>query len=716
MKQVILTRTGIEVREVPAPQAEPGAVLVKVSRSCVSTGTELSGIKLSHLPLWKRALRRPDQVRQVIEMVRTQGLASTRDTVRSHLNLATPMGYSLSGTVVAAGAGVDDVFVGDRVGCAGGQAAFHAEYVSVPRNLVVTVPHEVGDDAASTVTLGAIALQGVRRAEPTLGETVVVVGLGILGQLTARILKASGVRTIGTDLSTERIAQARQHGLDLALLPDGDAPEQQVARLTGGVGADAVIVTAASASPDLLNAVLRMCRRKGRVVLVGDVPINIDRADVYAKEIDFRISTSYGPGRYDRNYEERGLDYPVAYVRWTENRNMQAYLDLVASGAVQVDDLTATRYPMAEAVAAYAALQAEPKPLNVILVYPEAAEPVRRVANPAVRAGQAGTVRLALVGAGGFAKSTLLPIIRDERERFTLACVCARQGHTATAVAREHGAGYATTDFAAVLTDPGIDAVMIATRHDKHAGMALAALRAGKHVFVEKPLCLNVAELASISEFYSGGQDGKPLLMTGFNRRFSPTACAIAQAVASRTNPLMMNYRVNAGYFPADTWAHGPEGGGRNIGEACHFYDLFVMLVGGGARSIQAATVRPQTAYYSRRDNFVALLTFVDGSVANLTYTALGSPQFPKEQLDIFVDGNVYSTDDFKSASGSGPSAAKLRAVVGGKGHREELVAFADAIKNGGDWPIPLWQQIEAMRIAFAVEDAIGGPAEAATP
>jgi predicted dehydrogenase/threonine dehydrogenase-like Zn-dependent dehydrogenase len=617
------------------------------------------------------------------------------------------MGYSLSGTVIAVGAGVDDLFVGDRVGCAGGQAAFHAEYVCVSRNLVVPVPQEVGDDAASTVTLGAIALQGVRRADPTLGETVVVVGLGVLGQLTARILKASGVQTVGVDLSTERIAQARQHGLDLALLPGGDAPEQQVARLTGGVGADAAIVTAASASSDLLNTALRMCRRKGRVVLVGDVPINIDRADIYAKEIDFRISTSYGPGRYDRNYEERGLDYPVGYVRWTENRNMQAYLDLLASGAVQIDDLTVKRYPILEAVAAYAALQAEPKPLNVILTYPEATEPVRHVANPAVRASHAGAVRLALVGAGGFAKSTLLPIIRDERGRFSLACVCARQGHTATAVAREHNAAYATTDFAAVLADPGIDAVMIATRHDKHAQMALAALRAGKHVFVEKPLCLNVAELASVSEFYSGGEDGKPLLMTGFNRRFSPAAHAIALAVASRTNPMMMNYRVNAGYFPHDSWVHGLEGGGRNIGEACHFYDLFVLLTGAKAQSIQAATIRPQTAYYSKRDNFVAVLTFTDGSVANLAYTALGSPQFPKEQLDVFVDGKVYSIDDFKSASASGKGAAKLPAIASGKGHREELVSFADVIKNGGDWPIPLWQQIETMRITFAVEDAI---------
>ncbi|HZL30481.1 MAG TPA: bi-domain-containing oxidoreductase [Pseudolabrys sp.] len=683
---------------------------MKVSSSCISTGTELSGVKSSNLPLWKRALRRPDQVRQVIEMVRTQGFARTKETVRSHLNLASPMGYSLSGTVVAVGTGVDDVFIGDRVACAGGQAAFHAEYVCVPRNLTVPVPEGVADDAASTVTLGAIALQGVRRAEPTVGETFVVVGLGILGQLTARILKASGIQTIGADLSPERIEQARAHGLDLAIATDGNEPEQQVARLTGGLGADAVIVTAASASADLLNAALRMCRRKGRVVLVGDVPINIDRADIYAKEIDFRISTSYGPGRYDRNYEEGGVDYPVGYVRWTENRNMQAYLGLLANGAVKIDDLVATRYPITEAAVAYAALQAtEARPLNVILTYPDAApaEPVRRVENPTVRGGHQGAVHLAVIGAGGFAKSTLLPILRSVSERFTLSCICARQGHSAASAAREFGAGYASTDFTTVLADPAIDAVMIATRHDKHAEMALAALHAGKHVFVEKPLCLNSTELASIADFYAGGEQGKPLLMTGFNRRFSPYARVIAQKTASRTNPLMMNYRVNAGYFPPDTWVHGAEGGGRNIGEACHFYDLFVMLAGAKAVSVQAATIRPQTAYYSKRDNFVAIVTFADGSVANLTYTALGSPEFPKEQLDVFVDGNVYSIDDFKDLSAKGAKAAKLTGAAAGKGHRDELIAFADAIKNGGGWPIPLWQQVEAMRIAFDVEAAI---------
>jgi len=438
------------------------------------------------------------------------------------------------------------------------------------------------------------------------------------------------------------------------------------------------------------------------------VPITIDRADIYAKEIDFRISTSYGPGRYDRNYEEGGLDYPPGYVRWTENRNMQAYLGLLASGSVQIGDLVTTRFPIDEAAAAYEALRSDAKPLNVILTYPDAgtAEPARRISNPTVRGGHEGALRLAAIGVGGFARSTLLPIIRSESQRFTLSAVCARQGHNAAAAMREFGAAYASTDFAAVLADPAIDAVMIATRHDKHAEIVLAALRAGKHVFVEKPLCLNSSELQSISDFYSGGEDGKPLLMTGFNRRFSAYARGIAQAAAARTNPLLIDYRVNAGHFPADSWVHGAEGGGRNIGEACHFYDLFVMLTGAKATSVQAATVRPRTAYYMRDDNFSAIVGFSDGSLANLTYTALGSPEFPKEQLDVFVDGAVYSINDFKSFSAKGSPHA-MSDMAAGKGHREELIAFADAIKNGGAWPIPLWQQVEAMRIAFDVEAAM---------
>jgi predicted dehydrogenase/threonine dehydrogenase-like Zn-dependent dehydrogenase len=650
-------------------------------------------------------------MRRVIEMVRTQGIARTHGLVRSHLGHAQPMGYSLAGTVVAVGEGVNEFFPGDRVACAGSQAAFHAEYVCVPHNLVVTTPDDVGDEAAATVALGAIALQGVRRAEPTLGETIVIVGLGVLGQITVRLLKASGIRTIGSDLDLTRVAQASTRGLDLAL--DGGDDEQQVARLTGGLGADAVIVAAATASEDLLGAALRMCRRKGRVVLVGDVPIRFDRADVYAKEIDFRISSSYGPGRYDRNYEDGGLDYPAGYVRWTENRNMQAYLALLANGAVQIDDLLETRYAIDDAKAAYAALQTDgpDKPLSVILTYRGASDwkPTRRLPNPSLRTAHPGTLQIAMVGAGGFARGTLLPIIKSEGGRFTLKSICSRQGHNASAVAKQFAAQEATTDFDGLLSSPDIDAVLIATRHHQHADMVLKALHAGKNVLVEKPLCLTRAELDAVANFYSKDSAGKPLLMTGFNRRFSRYATAIARATAQRSNPMMIDYRVNAGYLPPDSWVHGAEGGGRNIGEACHFYDLFVMLTGSKAETIEATALRPRTGYYGRSDNFVATFGFADGSVAKLTYTALGSSDFPKEQCEVYCDGCIYSLDDFKRLSITGGKAPRPTTGAPDKGHREELIAFAEAVRNGGTWPIPLWQQFEAMRMAFDVEAAICG-------
>lgn len=712
MKQVLLKQGGVVVEDVPAPQAEAGCVLVRAAFSCVSVGTEMSGVKASNVPLWKRVLDRPDQVRRVVRMVATDGLARTRDAVRSRLAQASPIGYSLAGTVIAVGAGIDDIAPGDRVACAGAQSAHHAEIVCVPRNLVVPVPDALDLSDASTVTLGAIALQGVRRAGPTLGETFVVVGLGIIGQITVQLLKANGLRVIGVDPDRARIATALASGLDVGLHPEDASADEQVARLTGGVGADAVIITAASASHDILSGAFRMCRRKGRVVLVGDVGLNIDRADIYAKELDFLISTSYGPGRYDRNYEERGLDYPVGYVRWTENRNMQAYLALLAEGRVRVGDLLTKRYPIDEAQTAYAALaSAENRPMTVLLTYPPAAgaaEPVRRIANPKAQAGRAGAVRVALVGAGGFAKGTHLPILRAHPDAFHVRAVCTRQGHNAATVAAQYGAAFSTTDYAEVLADAETDAVIIATRHDRHGDMVLQALRAGKHVFVEKPLCLTEDELTAIEDFYAQAKKGAPILLTGFNRRFSRYAVAIQAPAAQRANPLVMTYRVNAGHIPADHWVHGPEGGGRNLGEACHFYDLFVALAGSAPEEVKAASIRHAGGFYRADDNFSATIRFADGSLATLVYTALGADAFPKERLDVFFDGKVYAIDNFMRLEVSGASGPQIATPNPAKGHDEEMVAFARAIRDGGTWPIPLWQQAAATRIALRVQSQLG--------
>lgn len=715
MKQVLLGQNGVKVEEVPAPLVERGTVLVKVYHSCISVGTEMSGVKESNLPLWRRALQRPAQVKRLLEVVAGEGLARTRALVEARLAALHPIGYSACGVVTEVGPDIDDLKPGDLVACAGAQSAHHAEVIRVPRNLVVQVPDGLGSEAASTVTLGAIALQGVRRAEPTLGEVFVVVGLGLLGQLVQQILQADGCQVIGIDLDRHRVEEARSSGLAFGLHPDDGDAIDQVLRLTGGIGADGVIITAATPSSEPIAQAFRMCRRKARVVIVGDVGLNLQRADIYAKELDVLISTSYGPGRYDRVYEEAGLDYPVAYVRWTENRNMAAYLHLLSSGRVRVDKMIERVYPLAEAPLAYAALGEEgERPLAVLLAYPaEPAPSRRRIANPRARAGRPGAIGIALVGPGGFATSTYVPIIQSAPTEFAIRAVVARQGHSAVSSAHQLGATYASTDIEEVLADPEIDAVMITTRHDLHGTMALRALLAGKHVLVEKPLCLEHAELDRIKEFYTEHADSAPLLMTGFNRRFSPFAEAAASALQSRSNPMIINYKVNAGYIPRDNWVHGPEGGGRNRGEACHFYDFFTFLTGGEVEFVSARAIRPRTAHYLASDNFTATIGFSDGSLATLTYTALGSREHPKERVDIYADGKVIGIDDYRNFEIAGMQRSRVTLRQADKGHRAELIAFARAIKGGGDWPIPLWQQIQATEIALAVEDQILGPATA---
>ena len=708
MKQVLVSGGQVHLEEVPAPQVEPGTVLIRMDHSCISIGTEMSGVKSTGLPLWKRALRQPQHVKKVLDLALSEGLAATRRLVKDRLSVELPTGYSGAGVVIAVGAGVDDVSVGDRVACAGAQCAFHAEIVRVPRNLVVHMPANVGFPEASSVALGAIAMQGVRRAQPTLGETFVVIGLGVLGQITAQLLRANGCRVIGVDLDRARLTLASSRGMNWGLHPDDVNDILQVARITGGVGADGVIITAASPSDALVSTAFRMCRKKARVVLVGDVGLDLQRADFYEKELDFLISTSYGPGRYDAGYEEKGLDYPLPYVRWTEGRNMEEYLRLMSEGTLDIRSLVTTVYPIEQVDAAYRSLQAAgEKPLMALLAYPqtEANDGQHRVLldERPLKAWK-GQIRVAVIGAGGFAKGMHLPNLVQLESHFQLRAVASRTGHNATSTAKRFGAAYATTDYRETLADPDIDAVIIATRHDTHAKLALEALEAGKHVLLEKPLALEESELAAIEAFYARNEASKPLLLTGFNRRFSPYARAIEARVAGRSNPMILNYRMNAGHIPLDHWVHGPEGGGRNLGEACHIYDLFTFLTGARVVRVEAQAIRPATGFYAASDNFAATLSFDDGSVATLTYTALGSTEHPKERLEIFVDGTVISLDDYRSLEVAGAKHKRLESRAADKGQKEELFAFAQAISGQGDWPIPLWQQVQATRIGLEVK------------
>jgi len=710
MKQVLIRRGEAVADEVPAPALEAGTALVAVQRSCISVGTELSGLKRSGMPIWQLAAKYPEHAKKVIQTVATMGVSRTWNIVQGQLTAGSAAGYSAAGIVIQVGPGLEGIRPGDRVACAGAQCAHHAEIIRVPQNLMIVMPDAVSFEEASTVALGAIAMQGVRRAQPTLGETFVVIGLGVLGQLTAQLLRANGCRVLGVDLDAKRLAFARELGMDASIRQDDGPDVDQVARLTDGQGADGVVITAATPSDAVVSSAFRMCRRKGRVVLVGDVGLNLNRADMYAKELDFFISCSYGPGRYDSTYEEAGADYPLAYVRWTENRNMSEYLRLIEQGRLQVKPLISATFAVDEADAAYAALQSENRPLLVLLSYASSkqAATTTLVQNPKPMSARKGAVRLALIGAGGFAKGMHLPNLHALPNLCHLRGVVSRSGHNASATAQRWGATYCGTDYQEVLKDAEVDAVIIATRHNLHASMALDALRAGKHVLIEKPLALTRAELESISRFYrDAGSNATPLLLTGFNRRFSPHAARIKEWIASRSNPMIINYRMNAGYLPLDHWCHGPEGGGRNLGEACHIYDLFTFLTGARVGDIHVTAITPATGHYKCQDNFTASMTFVDGSVATLTYTALGAKEYAKERMEIFVDGKVISLDDYKSTTVSGASRKPCKTRLPEKGQKEELEAFARAIQQGAASPIALWEQEQATSIALEIEGAL---------
>ncbi|MBS0350811.1 MAG: bi-domain-containing oxidoreductase [Proteobacteria bacterium] len=702
MKQVLIRQGKVVLEEVPAPQCQAGHILVSVSYSCISAGTEASRIKTSGTPIWQRAFQHKQQVGDVLQLVNTIGLSRTYNLINEKLKGEKAAGYSASGQVIAVGSGIKGFKVGDRVACAGAQFAYHAEIITVPENLAVLIPDQVTEPQAATVTLGAIALQGIRRAMPTLGETFVVIGLGILGQLTSQILQANGCRVIGIDLDTQRLDLATQLGTENTLLSDAENNVPAVYRLTGGVGADGVIITAATSSDDVVANAFKMCRKKGRVVLVGDVGLNLQRKDFYEKELDFYISCSYGPGRYDQRYEEQGLDYPIGYVRWTENRNMAEYLRLIQQGKINVTALISNTFPVEQADQAYQNLS-----LLTLLQYAQSNLPrkISKVINPKSTVYAKNKIRLAVAGAGGFAKQMHLPNIAQLNNLYHLQAIMSRSGHNAKSMANKFSANYATTDYQQLLEDPEIDAILIATRHYLHAELVLRALYAGKNVLVEKPLALAPSELEKIIKFYQTSVEApKPLLLTGFNRRFSMYAQEIKKVIADRTGPLIINYRMNAGYLPSDHWVQTAEGGGRNIGEACHIYDLFTFFTNSKITTVNTQAISSKNEYYSSGDNFITMMHFEDGSVANLIYTALGNKKYPKEQMEIFFDGVVISMNDYQALQVIGKKAKAIKTNIAEKGQLEELKAFAAALFNGTEWPIPFWQQIQATEISFAVE------------
>lgn len=706
MKQVLIRSGNVFLKDVPAPTVGPKNILVRVNRSCISVGTELSGIKMSGLPLYKRALKQPHHVKRVVQLMRDHGFARVYQQVKTKLDGGLPAGYSAAGTVVEVGSQVTGFQIGDRVACGGAGIANHAELIDVPVNLAVHIPDGLDFDQAASVTLGAIAMQGLRRAKPTLGETFVVIGLGILGQITAQLLKANGCHVIGTDLDPTRVEVARQNGLDVGLVAAGTGLIDAVMKLTGGHGADGVIITAVSESSQILSDSFNACRKKARVVVVGDVGLDMARNEIYNKELDVLISCSYGPGRYDPVYEEEGQDYPLPYVRWTENRNMGEYLQKLASRAVRLDNMLEAPFPIEEAVEAYGQLNRPgQKPLLVLFKYSEKAEANARTLRIGSNVATSGMINVAVVGAGEFAQGTHLPNLARLKDSVCLHTIVSRTGLSAQRTAERFGALQSSTDFKETLSNPEINLVLIASRHDLHAPMVLQALRAGKNVFVEKPLALTAEEVGEIEDFYAKAE-APPLLMTGFNRRFAPSIERVREGLAGRKSPIIVNYRMNAGYLPSDHWVHGVQGGGRNLGEACHIYDLFAALTGSTPVDVHARSISSGGEYWRADDNFVATIRYEDGSVCTLTYTSLGAKSFAKEQAEIFADGKVWSLDDYKRLDAFGGEPSWRGATID-KGHKQELEALIAALRSGAGWPISLDEQLATTRVALAVQQQL---------
>lgn len=685
----------VRVLEAPAPLLAPGCIRVRTLYSAISPGTEGNKIVTGRKSLLGKARAKPDQVKQVLEMVGQVGLKSTIQKVRDKLEGAQPLGYSMAGEVLAVGEGVDRFAVGDLVACAGAGAC-HADEAVVPVNMAVRVPDGVSPEAAAMTTLAAIALQGIRLAEPTLGENAVVIGLGPIGLMACQILKANGCRVFAADIDPVAVGRAGTIGrADAAARLDADPVEAMIDEFTRGRGADLVLICAATASNEPVVTAGKICRQRGRVIVVGAVGMDLPRPNYYEKEIRFSVSCSYGPGRYDPAYEEGGQDYPFGFVRWTEGRNMEAVLDLVAAGEFDPVSLVTHRFAFDRSPEAYEMIASRSESFCGILVeYPHERPATAAVVplNPGVRTE--GKIGIGFAGAGSFAQSFLLPTFRDD-SRTTLGPIFTRTGLTAADVGQRQGFSEAVASAEAVIAHPGTQALVVATRHDQHGPLALAALTAGKHVFVEKPLCLTLGELRSIRAKVGelAAANGLPVLQVGFNRRFSQAAGHVKRHFGDNAGPLTMMYRVSAGHIPRDHWTQDPvSGGGRILGEVCHFIDLMQFVCGADPVAVSAMGIDSDNQEVRPDDNLVINLKFGDGSVGSIGYFAEGAKNMPKERLEVLGAGRSAVLQNFQKVTLFG-GRSKSTKRCSGKGHQEEVKAFLDGIGQG-QCPIPVASQL----------------------
>ncbi len=707
MQQLIqhLDTGDTELVTVPDPQVKHRQLLIATQRSLISPGTERMLVSFGQAHWLAKARAQPEKVQQVLDKMRTDGVLATWDAVRSKLATPLPLGYCNVGRVVDIGPDVMDFRLGDRVVSNGP----HAELVAVSQNLCARIPDEVSDDEAAFTVLAAIGLQGIRLAQPTLGESVAVIGLGLIGLLTVQMLLANGCRVIGFDLQDARVDMARRFGAE-AFNPRQVDPVAAGMAFSRGRGLDAVLITAATRSSEPVHQAAQMSRQRGRIILVGVTGLELRRSDFYEKELSFQVSCSYGPGRYDPNYEEKGQDYPYGLVRWTAQRNFEAVLEMMAQGKLDVQPLISHRIPLEEAPSIYQELVSNADPLGILLTYSlQPQRSIRVVTRPSLpeeESAGAGDPVVGVIGAGNFAQRVLLPALSQTDAQ--LRTIAASRGLSATLAARKFGFDQAVSDPEEILEDPEINTIFILTRHQTHAPLVIQALEKGKHVFVEKPLALDRASLAAIRAAY---EKALPVqLMVGFNRRFAPLAQKMRTLLASRTAPVAAVYTVNAGAIPPDHWIHDlQQGGGRVIGEGCHFVDFLRFLIGSPITEVTARAMLPASRPIPTPDTVSVTLTFQDGSLGVVHYFANGSKQFPKERVEVFSEGRMLVLDNFKTLVGYGwPGFKKMRLWRQDKGHQAEVAAFVQRVREGGPPLIP-WQELEEVTLATldAVEEVL---------
>lgn len=727
MQQILqdLKQGQTRVETVPVPLVRAGHLLIRTRNSLVSAGTERMLLEFGRANFIDKARQQPDKVRQVLDKLRTDGIGPTMRAVLAKLDKPIPLGYSNAGVVVEVGRGVTRFEVGDRVVSNGP----HAGYVCVPENLCAPIPDGVSDEAAAFTVVAAIGLQGIRLVQPTLGETVVVTGLGLIGLLSVQLLRANGCRVLGIDLDPARAALAREFGAETCVPSAGEDPLEVARRVTDGRGVDAVVITASTPSNEPVHQAAQMCRKRGRIVLVGVTGLQLSRADFYEKELSFQVSCSYGPGRYDPAYEEEGHDYPVGYVRWTEQRNFEAVLGLLASGQLTADRLISDRVAIDDAAAGYERL-ATGNPLAILLAYPEVVagteagvgDRLERLVTiaPGAAGKSAGAPRattrrngpaVAVIGAGNYASQVLVPALAATPAR--LDTLVSAAGVSGVQAGRKHGFAKAGTDAGAAIRDGAVEAIVIATRHDTHAALVVQALGEGKHVFVEKPLAIDRVQLAAIKSAYEcATKVGRcPVVMVGFNRRFAPHVQRVKQLLASAAEPPVFVMTVNAGEIPPEHWTQSAdEGGGRIIGEGCHFVDLLRHLAGAPITRVHAVRLGPAPGVAVRDDKAVITLEFANGALGTIQYLANGHRSFPKERLEVFCRGAVLQLDNYRRLTGFGwPGFRNMNLWRQDKGNEACMAAFIEALQAGAPSPIPFDELLEVAEATFTAVEAMQG-------